>query len=242
MTKNLATGQEELVKQIAKGRRLSRRWVNNPEDLAELSSKATTWHEYCRDFLLIHFPNEDIGRFLIPKFRWNEDVDAKLDELRSNILRTIQKLESAKERLPLFEVKASVAWIPERLHRYLKGSMKHARETNEPTDWGNVTSAAVRFLEDEIRTRTNLDAEKASGREVLAVKAFNPDGGVFNLQNKAASVQKGWMHFVQGLFLAVANPAAHTVRQHSESYAMGIVGAVTMVLVMLDEEVGPPSS
>lgn len=48
------------------------------------------------------------------------------------------------------------------------------------------------------------------------------------------------MQFVQGLFAAVGNPAAHTIRRHSESYAMGVVGAASMVLDMLDE-LGPPT-
>jgi hypothetical protein len=50
------------------------------------------------------------------------------------------------------------------------------------------------------------------------------------------------MHFVMGILGAFGNPGAHMIRKHTETFAMGVVGAVSTVLVALDEEIGPPQS
>lgn len=116
--------------------------------------------------------------------------------------------------------------------KYIAGSLHYARKTGTAADWGKVTRDAILFLEHELRHR-HPDLLDVKGRHDLAGRALNPNGGVFTL-NKTKDVQQGWMDYVQGMFAIFGNPAAHTIRSHSDSYAMGVVGAVSAVLVMLD--------
>lgn len=129
-----------------------------------------------------------------------------------------------------------LAWVHPRLFEHILPSLKHARETGKATDWGRVTREATVFLEHEVRVRTGL---AVPGRQALAAAAFKP-GGPLNFKAEVGW-QNAWMHFVMGLLGAFGNPGAHNLRRHSETFAMGVVGAVSTVVTTLDGEFGPPS-
>lgn len=237
-----------LDRQIHEGIQLQTVSADSQEDLDALWARAKTWHEVSRELIRTHHPSldEEIGDFNSPVFMSHATLETKEAALRREIRMTLQKLESIKKRLPLLDKDVAKAgpdrdgWILPRLLDYVQSSLIHARLTNTPTAWGKVSRDAVLFLENEIRIRTGI-TEKAD-RQNLAALALKSNGAVLRL-NKIPAVQDGWMYLVKGLFAVVGNPAAHTIRHHSESYAMGVVGAVTTVLVMLDDELGePPSS
>lgn len=127
-------------------------------------------------------------------------------------------------------------WVPSRLLEYIGSSLDAARRTDNPTDWGKVTRDAALFLENELRERCSFDVQ-ATGRQDLAAKALAPRTGRL-LMDKDDALQKSWMHFVQGILGAFGNPTAHTIRRHSRSFAMGVVGAVSVALVTFDDELG----
>lgn len=133
---------------------------------------------------------------------------------------------------------SEAGWIPERLWAYVSGSIEHARATGKPEHWGQVTANAVRFLEDELRARARLTEEEVPGRQAVAARAFRWEGGVLRMKRSKA-LQEAWMYFTQGILTAFGNPGAHNVRRHKESFAMGVVGAVSAALVTMDEELGP---
>lgn len=128
-----------------------------------------------------------------------------------------------------------LGWIHPRLFDHVLPSIRHARETGRPTDWGRVTREATLFLENEIRQRTGLETQS---RQDLGAAAFRV-GGPLQFKTQAGW-QEAWMHFVKGILGAFGNPGAHTIRSHSETFAMGVVGAVSTVLVRLDEEFDEP--
>jgi uncharacterized protein Ymh len=125
-------------------------------------------------------------------------------------------------------------WVPARLWSYVESTVETARRTNSLTDWSKVTREAALFLEHEIRLRSGLTD---AGRQDLVAKAFKPDGGVLQMKADSA-LQKSWMSFVQGILGAFANPGAHMIRSHTETFAMGVVGAVSAVLTTMDDELG----
>jgi hypothetical protein len=130
-----------------------------------------------------------------------------------------------------------LSWVPRRLLEHIFPIIQLAKATGKPTDWGRVTREATLFLETEIRVRSGLESK---GRKDLASDAFKPGGPLAFKTNDAW--QEGWKLYVMGILVAFGNPGAHTIRSHTESFAMGIVGAVSTVLVTLDDEFGPPAT
>jgi hypothetical protein len=126
-----------------------------------------------------------------------------------------------------------LGWITPRLREHLWPVIQLAQATAKPMDWGRVTRETTLFLENEIRQRTGLQSK---GRKDLASDAFKP-GGPLAFKSDIAW-QEGWKLYVMGILTAFGNPAAHTFRSHSETFAMGVVGAVSTVLTALDEEKG----
>lgn len=126
-----------------------------------------------------------------------------------------------------------LAWVTPRLREHLWPVIQLAQSTAKPTDWGRVTREATLFLETEMRQRTGLESK---GRKELASDAFKP-GGPLAFKSDVAW-QEGWKLYVMGILIAFGNPGAHTFRSHSQTLALGVVGAVSTVLTALDEELG----
>lgn len=166
-------------------------------------------------------------------------LGARILRVRSSGYRAVQEWSMAAEKLRLEPPPAPSPdehWIPPRLWTYIQSTVEAARKSKAPTDWGKVTRDACVFLEDEIRKRSG-DQSRCS-RQDLAAKALKSNGGTLRM-NKDSFVQDAWMRFVQGIFGAFSNPGVHTIRKHSASFAMGVVGAVSVVLDTFDSELGP---
>lgn len=193
------------------------------EDLC--ASLRPAWEYFLGAFPLINV-NEYPPRVWFPRIR--DKATVLLAHLRAN------PDWGPTTRRGLLE---ELGWIHPPLLDHLLPVIKNARETGSEMEWGRVTREAVLYLEDEIRTRTKLATRS---RAELGAAAFKVGGP---LQFKEdAGWQESWMHYVKGILGAFGNPAAHALRSHAEAFAMGIVGAVSVVLVRLDDAFGPPTT
>ena len=180
------------------------------------------WHQFSGGF-----PNVDLATY--PPGVWFPRIWERARAL-------LAQLEANPDWTPTRTVAsagAEAAWVPQRLWAFIKGSVRGARETGRSSRWTRVTREAVLFLENEIRLRADLDDVL---RSQLAEAAFGPQGRL--RLRKDAAQQEAWMLFVKGLLAGLAQPDERLLLQHSESFAMGMVGAVSSVLVTLDEEIG----
>lgn len=107
---------------------------------------------------------------------------------------------------------------------------------NDPAHWDDVTSRATRFLETQIRNRGFAPGDGPPGRRGL-VRAFD-EGGPCELGDDEAQ-RTAWKGLVAGVLGGVGNPVSHRLSSHARSYAMGVAGAVSLVVTALDERHGP---
>jgi hypothetical protein len=103
-------------------------------------------------------------------------------------------------------------------------------------EWAKVASQASIFTEHRIRTWTgHPDAEV--GRDLM-VRVFGPNGD-FRLGHTDPE-KEGWQLFAMGIFMACRNVDVHRPQKRPdlEQYAMGVLGANSLLLTQLRHEHG----
>jgi hypothetical protein len=100
--------------------------------------------------------------------------------------------------------------------------------------WGKVASQAVIFTEDRIRRWTGRPVNEV-GKE-LAVAIFGK-AGQFQM-GLTEGENQGWQLFAQGIAQALRNVDAHRIQKRADHkrYAMGLVGACSLLLTQLRYE------
>lgn len=240
--------EAELDELIESGRELLLMPISSDEDWNDVSRRAETWVDYCKEVARRRFSTSESADDFVHApgvYMSHAPLKIRIEGLRSDIQRNLRRLASIKQRLPLIDAPTPVSaegapvelWIHPRLRAEIGPSIQRARASARGEDWARVTREAALFLETDIRRRTGIQTHK---RQDLAAQALKPGGP---LSFKAdAGWQQAWMHYVMGILGAFGNPGAHMIRSHSETFAMGVVGAVSTVLDTLDATVGPPSS
>lgn len=118
----------------------------------------------------------------------------------------------------------------------LVGDRIRVAESTDPENWEAVTQRCAVLLESELRRRAGVTS--AGRRDVPAI-ALKEGQGALRLGDDSVQ-ETDWRMFAQGLLGAVASPVAHSVRGHTRAYAMGVAGAVSLILTAIDEKYPEP--
>ena len=102
--------------------------------------------------------------------------------------------------------------------------------------WGKVASQAVIFTEDRIRKWAGRPVSEV-GKD-LAVAIFGRNGQ-FQM-GRTESENQGWQLYAQGIAQALRNVSAHRLQERPDHkrYAMGLVGACSLLLTQMRYEHG----
>jgi uncharacterized protein Ymh len=139
---------------------------------------------------------------------------------------------------PRQEPPASNGWVHRRLWHHIEQQVQIAEKMGLPGEWAKVAREATIFLEGDLRLRADIDPQS---RKQVAVDAMNPDGGGKLTLGDNKGQQIAWMNLVAGLLGGPGNAGVHEPGERTETYAMGIVGAVSLILAALDEKYGEPA-
>lgn len=71
--------KDQLDGQIATGQQLATISVRSDEELSSLDAKSRTWHEYSRDLVRTHYPEEEIGDFFPGVFRSHATLNTRVE-------------------------------------------------------------------------------------------------------------------------------------------------------------------
>jgi hypothetical protein len=104
-------------------------------------------------------------------------------------------------------------------------------------DWVKLPSATVLYVEDTVRRWAQLSPDVKS--KDVWVKVLSPKDGRYPLGVTEAERQ-GWLQFGMGFSLALRNPNSHSLakREDARAYALGILGAASLLLTQLRFEHG----
>lgn len=141
----------------------------------------------------------------------------------------IEQSQASEPRVP-----APSEWIHPRLLDHVKDELARAQASGNVKDWAKVSRESIVLLETELRKRSGSPAK---GRKDLAADCFAVETGSLRLGDDSAA-QEAWKLFVMGLLTGAGNPVLHEAGAHQASYAMGVVGTVSMVLTAIDEAYG----
>lgn len=99
-------------------------------------------------------------------------------------------------------------------------------------EWPKVATNVAVFVEDRLREWAGLDNSKF-GKDLMTA-VFKPGGGIFPL-GIGANEQDGWHLYALGLAAAVSNADRHRVQKRDDlkRYAMGVLGAASLLLTQL---------
>ncbi|MFI7678975.1 TIGR02391 family protein [Actinophytocola sp. NPDC049390] len=102
--------------------------------------------------------------------------------------------------------------------------------------WGQVASQTAIFTEDRIRKWTGRPAQEVGERLMTAVFG---EQGEYRL-GLTTGEKNGWHRFAMGISMALRNADAHRIqdRPDHKRYAMGVVGASSLLLTQLRYEHG----
>jgi hypothetical protein len=102
--------------------------------------------------------------------------------------------------------------------------------------WGKVGSQAVIFTEDRIRRWAGRPVSEV-GKD-LAVAVFGKNGQFQMGQTEGEN--QGWQLYAQGIAQALRNVDAHRIQERADHkrYAMGLVGACSLLLTQMRYEHG----
>jgi Protein of unknown function (Hypoth_ymh) len=113
---------------------------------------------------------------------------------------------------------------------------KHVAPEIRIEDWGKVARGAVIFAEDRIRKWAGRPAEEV-GKD-LAVAVFGANGNY--RMGLTDGEKQGWQLLAQGIAQALRNADTHRIQNRSDHkrYALGVVGACSLLLTQLRYEHG----
>lgn len=109
---------------------------------------------------------------------------------------------------------------------------QHVAEVVIGERWETVASQSVIFLEDRLREWSGRPPVEY-GKQLVA-NVLRPGGGNFPL-GRTDGEKQGWMNFGIGIVGAVGNAARHRIDERTDSkrYALGVLGAVSLLLTEL---------
>lgn len=102
--------------------------------------------------------------------------------------------------------------------------------------WGKAVSQACLFLEDRVRRWAGRPTGENGERLMIAVFG---ETGIFRL-GETEGEKQGWNLIAMGISKALRNAAGHRIsdRQDHEQYAMGVIGACSLLVTQLKHEHG----
>jgi hypothetical protein len=111
------------------------------------------------------------------------------------------------------------------------------RHLVEQEKWGQVASQTAIFVESKVRQWAGLHESKY-GKDLM-VAVLKPGAGVFPL-GKTPGEQEGWQALSIGIAGALGNADRHRIQQRDDAkrYAMGVLGAGSLLLTQLRYEHG----
>ena len=103
-------------------------------------------------------------------------------------------------------------------------------------DWGTVAREASVFTEDRIRTWTGRPLTEVG--EALMTAVFG-DKGAYRM-GRTESERQGWHRFAMGISMACRNVDTHRQQHRADlqQYAIGVLGATSLLLTQLRHEHG----
>lgn len=107
----------------------------------------------------------------------------------------------------------------------------------EQEKWGQVASQTAIFVESKVRQWAGLPESK-HGKDLM-VAVLKPGMGAFPL-GKTPGEQEGWQALGIGIVGALGNADRHRIQQRDDAkrYAMGVLGAGSLLLTQLRYEHG----
>ena len=114
---------------------------------------------------------------------------------------------------------------------------EHVRRLIDQEQWDHAARETTAFVESKIRQWAGLPPSKY-GQDLMAT-VLRPGGGIFPLGQTPAE-QQGWLSFGIGFATGVGNATRHRIQQRDddERYAMGVLGAGSLLLTQLRYEHG----
>jgi Protein of unknown function (Hypoth_ymh) len=109
---------------------------------------------------------------------------------------------------------------------------EHVRHLVESEQWAQVTSQTAIFVESKIRQWAGLPDSKY-GKDLM-VAVLKPGVGLFPL-GRTSGEHEGWLALGIGITMAIGNADRHRIQQRDDSkrYAMGVLGAGSLLLTQL---------
>jgi hypothetical protein len=114
---------------------------------------------------------------------------------------------------------------------------QHVRRPVEAEQWTQVASQTQIFTESCVRKWAGRPAEEVGASLMTAV--FRPEGGEFPL-GQTAGEREGWHQFARGFAAALRNVDTHRIQDRDDlkRYAIGVLGAASLLLTQLRHEHG----
>jgi uncharacterized protein (TIGR02391 family) len=121
------------------------------------------------------------------------------------------------------------SWVDEELWAFVQVDVANEH-------WGKAVSQAALFAEDRIRRWTGQSA-RLVGKDLM--DAVFGKSGDYRL-GLVDGEKEGWKLLAMGISMALRNPAAHRIdnRDDHRRYAMGVIGACSLLLTQLRYEHG----
>lgn len=113
---------------------------------------------------------------------------------------------------------------------------EHVAPEIRSEDWGKVARGAVIFTEDRIRKWAGRPPNEGSKDLAVAIFGQNGDYRMGLTDNE----KTGWQLFAQGIAQALRNADTHRIQNRSDHkrYALGVVGACSLLLTQMRYEHG----
>lgn len=119
---------------------------------------------------------------------------------------------------------------------YDQGLWRHVRTAFQNGEWSTVAMLVAQYVEHHIRELSELKEDEAGKPLVgknLTVKAFAADGPL--RLGSSGGEYEGWRNLATGFVQALSNVDRHRIqdRPDIEAYALGVLGAGSLIMVQL---------